>query len=139
MPFLLMVTDWRVGVRGKFLSSQDANNGNYAVVARVPLLKYVLIASGRASYPGEIVDFTDGRAVGLRRELAEFAGQVPETAVLFELARWGRRGLSSGGRRWQGTQVPGGYSTKVGKSGRAAGRELVGVVSVTDSVSRGGR
>ncbi len=34
-----------------------------------------------------IADFTDGRAPELRRELIERAGQVPETAVLFELAR----------------------------------------------------
>lgn len=37
-------------------------------------------------------DFTDGRALELRRELVERAGQVPETAVLFELARLGKTG-----------------------------------------------
>ncbi|MDP6665961.1 MAG: ABC transporter ATP-binding protein [Dehalococcoidia bacterium] len=34
-------------------------------------------------------DFTDGRAPELRRRLIERAGQVPESAVLFELARLG--------------------------------------------------
>ena len=38
---------------------------------------------------GEVADFTEGRAAELRRELVERAGQVPEGAVLFELARLG--------------------------------------------------
>jgi len=36
---------------------------------------------------GEIADFAGGRAVELRRELIGRAGQVPESTVLFELAR----------------------------------------------------
>ena len=36
-----------------------------------------------------VADFTGGRAIRLRRELVERAGQVPESAVLFELARLG--------------------------------------------------
>ncbi len=38
---------------------------------------------------GEITDFTDGAAIQIRRDLIERAGQVPESAVLFELARLG--------------------------------------------------
>lgn len=38
---------------------------------------------------GETEDFTGGRAPALRRELIERAGQVPESSVLFELARLG--------------------------------------------------
>ncbi|MCI0852430.1 MAG: hypothetical protein J4O01_10295, partial [Chloroflexi bacterium] len=36
-----------------------------------------------------VADFTGGRAIKLRRELVERAGQVQESAVLFELARLG--------------------------------------------------
>jgi iron complex transport system ATP-binding protein len=45
---------------------------------------------GATGGEGTVADFTDGRALELRRELVERAGQVPESAVLFELARLGR-------------------------------------------------
>ena len=39
---------------------------------------------------GKVADFAGGRALELRRELIDRVGQVPESAVLFELARVGR-------------------------------------------------
>ena len=43
----------------------------------------------------EVGDYTEGRASRLRRELIEASGQVPETAILFELARLGSPATST--------------------------------------------
>ena len=50
------------------------------------VLKNPAASDGSPWYPA---DFTGGLAIRLRRELVERAGQVQESAVLFELARLG--------------------------------------------------
>jgi len=55
----------------------------------------VIAPPGRPEGVATIGDYTDGRAVELRRALIEQAGEVPESAVLFELARLGSRATFS--------------------------------------------